>query len=70
MQNTFLKNSVTYYDEEKEENVTKTYSEIILVVAEITNMSPFHIKSKIIQEVGARRKCIYYWYISRLRRIL
>lgn len=52
VQGTFLKNSVTYYDEETKQNVTKTYSEIILEAAKQTNMSPFHIKSKIIQEVG------------------
>ena len=52
VQGTFLKNSVTYYDEETQENVTKSYSEIILEAAKHTNMSPFHIKSKIIQEVG------------------
>lgn len=50
---TFLANSVTYYDEETKKNVTKSYSEIILEVAKKTNMSPFHIKSKIIQEVGS-----------------
>lgn len=64
VQNTFLKNSVTYYDEEKKENVTKSYSQIILEVAEITNISPFHIKSKIIQEVGSQRKCFCFWNIS------
>lgn len=54
VQSTFLKNSVTYYDEEAKKNVTKTYSQIILEVAKQTNMSPFHIKSKIIQEVGSQ----------------
>ena len=51
---TFLANSVTYYDEELKINVTKSYSEIIIEVAQKTNMSPFHIKSKIIQEVGSQ----------------
>ncbi len=55
VKDTFLKNSVTYYDEEKKQNITKSYSQIILEVAEITNISPFHIKSKIIQEVGTER---------------
>lgn len=54
VKNTFLENSVTYYDEENKENVTRLYSEIILEAAKKTNISPFHIKSKIIQEVGAK----------------
>lgn len=54
VQGTFLKNSVTYYDEQIKQNVTKTYSQIILEAAKHTNMSPFHIKSKIIQEVGVQ----------------
>lgn len=54
VKNTFLANSVTYYDEEQKKNVTRTYSDIIMEVAEKTNISPFHIKSKIIQEVGAQ----------------
>lgn len=54
VKNTFLENSVTYFDEEKQENVTTTYSEIIMAAAEENNMSPFHIKAKIIQEVGAK----------------
>lgn len=54
IKNTFLENSVTYFDDEKQENVTRTYSEIILEVAEKTNISPFHIKAKIIQEVGSQ----------------
>lgn len=66
VKNTFLKNSVTYYDEDKKQNVTKSYSQIILEVAETTNISPFHIKSKIIQEVGSRRKCLCFWNISRI----
>lgn len=63
VKNTFLKNSVTYYDEKTQKNVTKTYSQIILEVAKETNMSPFHIKSKIIQEVGSNRKCFSFWYL-------
>lgn len=51
---TFLENSVTYYDENTKQNVTKSYSQIILEAAQITNISPFHIKSKIIQEVGSQ----------------
>ena len=51
---TFLENSITYYDEGTKKNITKSYSEIILEAAKITNISPFHIKSKIIQEVGSQ----------------
>lgn len=54
VKNTFLDNSITYYDEEKKQNVTRTYTDIIMEVAQKTNISPFHIKSKIIQEVGAQ----------------
>lgn len=54
VKNTFLNNSVTYYDEEQKQNVTRTYSDIIMEVAEKTNISPFHIKAKIVQEVGAQ----------------
>lgn len=51
---TFLQNSVTYYDEELKDNITKSYAEIILEAAKQTGMSPFHIKSKIVQEVGSQ----------------
>ena len=51
---TFLENSVTYYDETQKKNITKSYSEIIIEAAKQTNISPFHIKSKIIQEVGSK----------------
>ena len=48
----FLDNKVTFYDEEKKKNVQMSYAEIILEAAKQSNMSPFHIKAKIIQEVG------------------
>jgi beta-N-acetylglucosaminidase len=51
---TFLDKSVTYYSEEAGANVTKTYSEIIIEAAKKTNISPFHIKAKIIQEVAMK----------------
>lgn len=54
VQGTFLKNSVTYYDEEAKKNVTKSYSQIILEAAKKNNISPFHVKAKIIQEVGSQ----------------
>ncbi len=54
IKNTFLNNSVTYYDDEKKQNVTRTYADIIMEVAQKTNISPFHIKSKIVQEVGSQ----------------
>ncbi len=53
VKNTFLDNNVTYYDDEQNKNITRTYADIIIEVAEKTNISPFHIKSKIIQEVGS-----------------
>ncbi|MBR6033400.1 MAG: hypothetical protein IKP28_01415 [Clostridia bacterium] len=50
---TFLQNSVTYFDTDKQMNITKSYAEIILEAAKQTGMSPFHMKTKIIQEVGS-----------------
>ncbi len=50
---TFLQNSVTYFDADKQMNITKPYAEIILEASQKTGMSPFHMKTKIIQEVGS-----------------
>ena len=49
---TFLDDTITYQKDEKE--YTKTYSEIILEAAEKSNMSPYSIVTKIIQEVGSK----------------
>ncbi len=49
---TFLDNTITY---EKDGNsYTKAYSEIILEAAKQSNMSPYSIVTKIIQEVGSK----------------
>ena len=48
----FLDNSVTFKDKNTNKDVTMSYAEIILEAAKQSKMSPFHIKSKIIQEVG------------------
>ncbi len=48
----FLDNTVTFYDKTKKKNIKMSYAEIILEAAKQSKMSPFHIKSKIIQEVG------------------
>ncbi len=54
LRNTFLENDVTYYDDEKNTNITTSYAEIIMAAAEKANISPFQIKAKIIQEVGTK----------------
>lgn len=47
---TFLDNTITYRKNGK--SYTKSYAEIILEAAEESNMSPYSIVTKIIQEVG------------------
>lgn len=65
VKNTFLDNTITYKLIEKKENekgeevdteveYTKSYPEIILEAAEVSNMSPYSIVTKIIQEVGSK----------------
>lgn len=55
---TFLDKEVTYkqIEEEEEREYTKHYAEIILEAAKKSNMSPYSIVTKIIQEVGTKRK--------------
>ena len=50
VKNTFLDSKITYTYNNNE--YTKTYSEIILEAAKKSNMSPYSIVTKIIQEVG------------------
>lgn len=52
VKNTFLSKNVTYKLNDKE--YTKSYAEIILEAAKTSNMSPYSIASKIIQEVGTK----------------
>ncbi len=52
VKNTFLSKNVTYKLNDKE--YTKSYAEIILEAAKNSNMSPYSIASKIIQEVGTK----------------
>lgn len=52
VKNTFLSKNVTYTLNDKE--YTKSYAEIILEAAKTSNMSPYSIASKIIQEVGTK----------------
>ena len=52
VKNTFLDSEITYIYKENE--YTKTYSEIILDAAKKSNMSPYSIVTKIIQEVGTK----------------
>ncbi len=52
VKNTFLSKDITYTLNDKE--YTKSYSEIILEAAKESNMSPYSIASKIIQEVGTK----------------
>ena len=47
---TFLDNKITY--EKNKKTYTKTYADIILEAAKESNMSPYSIVTKIIQEVG------------------
>ena len=65
VKNTFLDDTITYKLIESKENedgekedieveYTKTYPEIILEAAEASNMSPYSIVTKIIQEVGTK----------------
>ena len=49
---TFLDNTITYRKNGK--SYTKSYAEIILEAAEESNMSPYSIVTKIIQEVGTK----------------
>lgn len=49
---TFLDATITYIKDEKE--YTKTYADIILEAAKQSNMSPYSIVTKIIQEVGSK----------------
>ena len=53
---TFLDNTITYkkIENEEEKEYTTTYAEIILEAAEKSNMSPYSIVTKIIQEVGSK----------------
>lgn len=53
---TFLDNKVTYtlVENGKENTYTKHYAEIILEAAKQSNMSPYSIVTKIIQEVGTK----------------
>ena len=54
VKNTFLDNEITYtvIENDEEKNCTKHYAEIILEAAQKSNMSPYSIVTKIIQEVG------------------
>ena len=52
VKNTFLDNDVTYT--KNGTTYTKSYSEIILQAAKESNMSPYSIVTKIIQEVGSK----------------
>ena len=52
VQNTFLDNDVTFY--RYGQTKTMSYSEIILEAAKQSNMSPYSIITKIIQEVGSK----------------
>ena len=52
VKNTFLDNNVTYT--KNGTTYTKSYSEIILEAAKQSNMSPYSIVTKIIQEVGTK----------------
>ena len=56
VKNTFLDDTITYklIDGEEEKEYTKSYSEIIMEAAEASNMSPYSIVTKIIQEVGTK----------------
>lgn len=49
---TFLDNTITYQKDGT--SYTKTYSDIILEAAKVSNMSPYSIVTKIIQEVGSK----------------
>ena len=49
---TFLDSTITYKKDGK--SYTKTYSDIILEAAKASNMSPYSIVTKIIQEVGSK----------------
>lgn len=49
---TFLDNTITY--QKNGTSYTKTYSDIILEAAKVSNMSPYSIVTKIIQEVGSK----------------
>lgn len=53
---TFLDETITYIkvENEEEKEYTTTYAEIILKAAEQSNMSPYSIVTKIIQEVGTK----------------
>lgn len=53
---TFLDKEITYTLEEKEEEkeYTKHYADIILEAAKQSNMSPYSIVTKIVQEVGSK----------------
>ena len=52
VKNTFLDSNVTY--KKNGTTYTKSYSEIILQAAKESNMSPYSIVTKIIQEVGSK----------------
>lgn len=54
VKNSFLDSTITYKVDEngEEKEYTKHYADIILEAAEKSNMSPYSIASKIIQEVG------------------
>lgn len=52
VKNTFLDSEITYTLDEKE--YTKHYADIILEAAKESNMSPYSIVTKIIQEVGTK----------------
>ena len=52
VKNTFLNNTITYTKNNKK--YTKAYADIILEAAQKSNMSPYSIVTKIIQEVGSK----------------
>lgn len=52
VKNTFLDNTVTFILDGKEKKMS--YAEIILEAAKESNMSPYSIRTKIIQEVGSK----------------
>lgn len=56
VKNTFLDATITYtlIEDDEEKEYTKSYPEIIMEAAEISNMSPYSIVTKIIQEVGTK----------------